>query len=1105
MTTLETSKLDRSLAKGIRLDPEFLVFAAFLILAVITRFYDLESRVMSHDETTHVYFSWLLEQGRGYQHDPLSHGPLQFHLVALSYFLFGDSDATARVPSAIFGILAVGMMWLFRKWLGRVGALVAAGLMLFSPYMLYYSRYVRNEALVVPLVLAMVWAVFRYIETKQDRWLYVFVLSLSLHFATKETAFIYTAQLLLFLGGFFAWRLLRERWKRNDLRALFIFGLGASAVGIGVATVSYFRERGVDAAVETGTTLLTPAGLSPIVALGVLLAALGILIGGFALVRAYGRRLRTDFPSLDIMLISGILILPQIAALPANILGWDPLNYSDQSVALRTAATVAVLVLIGAAVGVLWDWKRAAIAGAIFYVPFFILYTTLFTNGRGVGTGLVGSLGYWLVQHGVARGSQPEYYYGLIQLPFYEFLPVVGVAIAGFIALRSSPAAKPETTRERPSFPVVLFLAYWSITSFLAYSFAGERMPWLTVHIALPLILLAGWGIGKFLQTVRWELFREYRGWLISLLLFVGILAVSRTFGFLLGPELPFQGRELTQLNTTSGFITALSVAVVAGFAIAYLRKGLELRDLLNLGVVGGLVLLALISIRTAVRAAYINFDDPTEFLVYAHAATGPKTALEQIEDLSVRTTGTLDIQIAYDNETTYPYWWYLRNYPNALYYGTSPSRDLLNYPVVVAGEANFAKIDPLMRDRFYQFEYMRLWWPMQDYFGLTWERLLNAASNPALRAALWDIWLNRDYEEYGRVVGKDFSLTNWDPAQRMKLYVRKDIAALIWDYGIAPVTFEPEIFVDPYEDRLVTLASDLMLGGSGSAPGQYSGPRGVAVGPNGDVYAADTKNHRIQRYSPTGELIATWGTFADATAGDAPGGTFNEPWGIASAPDGTIYVADTWNHRIQRFTAQGEFIEMFGYFGQAEAPDAFWGPRDVLVDPDGRVFVMDTGNKRVAIFSEAGDPITEFGGFGLDLGYMDEPVGLALDDSGRLFVADTWNQRIQVFEEFSQGFFQATQAWEIDGWFGQSLDNKPYLAVNQDGTVCSSDPEGYRILCFTSEGEFELGWGAFGAGDRDFNLPAGLEFDSEGRLWVADSGNDRIMRFVLEAVGSDE
>jgi DNA-binding beta-propeller fold protein YncE len=511
------------------------------------------------------------------------------------------------------------------------------------------------------------------------------------------------------------------------------------------------------------------------------------------------------------------------------------------------------------------------------------------------------------------------------------------------------------------------------------------------------------------------------------------------------------------------------------------------------------LALLVLVTARAAFRAAFINYDYATEFLVYAHSARGPKTALEQIEELSIRTTGHLDIMVAYDNETTYPYWWYLRNYKNALYYGASPSRDLLNYPVILAGDPNWSKLDSFLADQYYSFEYHRIWWPMQDYYNLTWDRIREMLTSPEYRGALWDIWFDRDYTAYGEVTGRDYSLENWSPSNRMKLYVRKDIAGLVWDYGVAPVVLEPEEFVDPYVDRIEVINADLVVGQSGTAPGQFARPRGIALGPNGSIYVADTMNHRIQRLSPNGEVISVWGEFGSIEEGDAPAGTFNEPWGIAVAPDGTVYVADTWNHRIQYFTADGEFLGMFGYFGQAGVPEAFWGPRDVVVDSKGRLFVTDTGNKRVVIFDAQGVGLGEFGGFGLDLGGLDEPVGLGTDGQGRVYVADTWNQRIQIFEDRGEAAFAAVSERPIGGWIGQSLDNKPYIAVSTDGVVCTTDPESIRVLCFDINGEFLRGWGEFGSEIWQFGLPVGIAFDSSCSVWITDSSNDRIMFFDLE------
>jgi len=1110
-----THWLDQVLDSKIQINREVFFYILLIVLAILTRFSGLEHRVMSHDENTHVYFSWLLEQGRGYSHDPLSHGPLQFHLVALSYFLFGDNDATARFPAALFGVIAVGIVWVFRRWLGRTGAMVAAVLMLISPYMLFYSRYVRNEALVVPLVMATVWAITRYVETRESKWLYVLAISSSLHFATKETAFIFTAQVLLFLGALLAWQLIKEKWSRSNLRLTFLAGFVLTALGSLVALLTYVRERGVDPeltseVIDPGSSL-PGAVLSPVIALGGILAFLGLIIIGVALISEFGRRLRTDFPLLDLVIVLGTMTLPQLAAVPAMLIGWDPLAYNDPEAFRSTALTVVVLVGISIAIGMAWKWREWLIVAGSFFVPFIVLYTTIFTNGQGVATGLVGSLGYWLVQHGVERGSQPHYYYLLVQIPIYEFLPAIGSLIAvwfGFnrwrskrvpeVTEESNPDPEPRTI-DRSSFPFLAFVVYWALTSLVGYSYAGERMPWITVHIALPMILLAGWGIGKFLDSIEWQEIRKVNGWIVVGLILFLLISVIQMLVSLFGADPPLQGTEIDQLYTTAGFLASLGVSIACVIGIAKLAEGWPLSRITRLAGVLFLALLALVTARAAFRAAYINYDYATEFLVYAHSARGPKTALEQIEDLSIRTTGNLDIMVAYDNETTYPYWWYLRNYKNALYYGASPSRDLLNYPVILAGDPNWSKLDSFLTDQYYSFEYHRIWWPMQDYYNLTWDRIREMLTSAEYREALWDIWFDRNYTAYGEVTGRDYSLENWSPSNRMKLYVRKDIAGLVWDYGVAPVVLEPEEFVDPYLDRIEVINADLVVGLSGSAPGQFARPRGIAVGPDGSIYVADTMNHRIQHLNPDGEVISVWGQYGNIEEGNAPAGTFNEPWGISVAPDGTVYVADTWNHRIQYFTADGVFLGMFGYFGQASAPEAFWGPRDVVVDSRGRLLVTDTGNKRVVIFDAQGVALGEFGGFGLDLGGLDEPVGLGVDAQGRVYVADTWNRRIQIFEDRGEAAFDAISEWPIGGWIGQSLDNKPYLAVSDDGVVCTTDPESIRVLCFGVNGEFLRGWGEFGAEVWQFGLPVGIAFDSSCSVWITDSANDRIMFFDLE------
>ena len=95
-----------------------------------------------------------------------------------------------------------------------------------------------------------------------------------------------------------------------------------------------------------------------------------------------------------------------------------------------------------------------------------------------------------------------------------------------------------------------------------------------------------------------------------------------------------------------------------------------------------------------------------------------------------------------------------------------------------------------------------------------------------------------------------------------------------------------------------------------------------------------------LRSLTRTGKFLFTWGTFGSLDAKTADPGTFNEPWGVAVGADGSVYVTDTWNHRVQKFDANGKFMQMWGIFGQGETPDAFWGPR-AIVDRQARAAFM--------------------------------------------------------------------------------------------------------------------------------------------------------------------
>ncbi|MCA9957554.1 MAG: hypothetical protein KC443_00885, partial [Anaerolineales bacterium] len=648
------------------------------------------------------------------------------------------------------------------------------------------------------------------------------------------------------------------------------------------------------------------------------------------------------------------------------------------------------------------------------------------------------------------------------------------------------------------------FLIWWLMLTWVAYSYAGEKMPWLSTHFVIPMGLLAGWYFNEKLKELDPRAFLNKDIWQYIGLTIVFIVAVFLVISPLWLGKLQLGNQQVDNLENIGRFLGTLLAAGGIFYLWRRIRQRIEPSWRRPAVILAWFAVLSLLTIRAAYNASFPNADYTTEFMVYAHGAPATKEiVMKQVEELSMRMYGDKSIKVAFSSDVSWPFTWYLRDYPNRVFFGETPSQTLNESPVVIVGRNDWEKVEPYLNNNFEYTAYTFLWWPMEEYRRISWNAIFGdpnaevngqvkrGLGNAGVREALYDIFFYRDYTKFEQVFGGRYTPSEWPLRHELRLYIRKDVLANLWDYGVGAVFAEG--LTDPYEQgELVPLPTMVIneAGFPGSAPGELSSPRNLAVAEDGRIYVADSGNHRIQVFAADGSYITSWGEF-----GTEPG-QFNEPWGIA-VDEQFVYVTDTWNHRLQKFTLNGELVGTFGQSGSVDGSDSglgmFFGPRDVVLLPDNQLLVTDTGNHRMQILTRDGQFLRQVGSFGSQLGQLNEPVGLDVAPDGSVFLADTWNGRIQ---QFDSTLFPIAE-WPVSAWGGQSINNKPYLASDSLGRIYVTDPEGYRVLIFTANGDYLARFGKFGTDVNSLGLPNGIVIDAQNNIYIADSGNNRILKFT--------
>jgi hypothetical protein len=322
--------------------------------------------------------------------------------------------------------------------------------------------------------------------------------------------------------------------------------------------------------------------------------------------------------------------------------------------------------------------------------------------------------------------------------------------------------------------------------------------------------------------------------------------------------------------------------------------------------------------------------------------------------------------------------------------------------------------------------------------------------------------------------------------------------------------------------DRTVSTAPKVYMskfGTKGAGEGDLESPQGVAVDVQGNVWVSDYQNNRIEEFSPSGSFIRTCGTKGSGE------GQFNGPTGIAVNPasdiyrGGYIYVSDSGNDRIEVFSPECKYVESIGKAGSGNG--GLSDPMGLAFGFDGNQYyrqppvlvVADSGNDRVEEFTwqvnnaqyKPAEYFASYGTAGSGEGQFNQPTSVALvgtehPATEQFDVVDSGNDRIQEIEEEEISAAHEKVSFKHVRQFGSAGSNEGQFstpaAIAVDATTGDldiTDTGNNSIEQFLPNGTYVARFGSAGSGNESFKAPKGIAANTNGTVYVGDSGNNRI------------